>query len=304
MSWYLGLDFGGTKLAVGLADESGRLLARRRAPTNGEGGPEAALATMRALVAELGQPGLDLAGVGVSFGGPVTPDRQRSLVSHHGPGWENYPLVDRIQANWPVPVEMDNDANAAALGEARFGAARGYRNVLYLTVSTGIGGGIVLDGHLYRGARGLAGEVGHTVVAPDGPLCPCGKRGCVEALAAGPMIARAYAEKAGLSAPPTAEEVFQRAANDDPLARIVLDRAIDGLGLGIANAINLLDPDVVVIGGGVSNAGDALFVPLRAAVHRYAEPSPPDAVRIVPAALGDAVGILGAIALVVDRISD
>lgn len=300
MSRYLGLDFGGTKLAVGVADENGQLLARRRAPTDGEGGPEAALAAMRALVADMGVAASDLKAVGVSFGGPVAPDRQRSLLSHHGPGWENYPLVDRIQAIWPVPVEMDNDANAAALGEARFGAARGYRDVLYLTVSTGVGGGIVIGGQLYRGVRGLSGEIGHTVVLPDGPLCPCGKRGCVEALASGPMIGHAYATEAGMSVAPSAEEVFQRAANGDARARHVLNRAIDGLGLGIANAINLLDPNVVVLGGGVSNAGDALFVPLRAAVRRYAPPSPPDAVPILRAELGDAVGILGAVALVIE----
>lgn len=299
MRRYLGLDFGGTKLAVGVADENGALLAARRALTVAEAGPKGALGEMRALVAELGEVARDLAGVGVSFGGPVAADRQRTLLSHHGPGWEDFPLVRWVADLWPGPVEMDNDANAAALGEARFGAARGYRNSLYLTVSTGIGGGIVIDGQLYRGSRGLSGEIGHTIVRPGGPLCPCGKRGCLEAVAAGPMMGRAYAELSRSSEAPTAEEVFRRAAAGDPLARTVLNDAIDGLALGIANAINLLDPDIVVIGGGVSQAGEALFGPLRAAERQYAAPSPPGAVPIVPAALGPSVGILGAVALAV-----
>lgn len=301
MSRYLGLDLGGTKLAVGVADEAGRLLAQRRAPTDGQAGPEGALATLSALVHDLGDLARPVDGIGVSFGGPVAPDRQTTLLSHHGPGWEQFPLAERAASLWNAPVEMDNDANAAALGEALFGAARRDRDILYLTVSTGIGGGIVIDRKLYRGSRGLAGEIGHTIVVPDGPLCPCGKRGCLEAVAAGPMIARAYAEAAGEPAAPGAEEVFQRAARGDPVAEEILNRAIEGLGLGIANAINLLDPDVVVLGGGVTRAGDALFVPLRKVVRRHGAPAPPGAVPIRAAALGDAVGVLGAIALVRDR---
>jgi glucokinase len=227
-------------------------------------------------------------------------ERARTLLSHHGPGWEDFPLVALVAAIWSEPVEMDNDANAAALGEARYGAARGRANVLYLTVSTGIGGGVVLDGKLYRGSRGLSGEIGHTIVQPNGPLCACGKRGCLEAVAAGPSIARAYVESAGSHESVTAEEVFRRARAGDALAAGIIRDAIKYLGVGIANAINLLDPDLVVVGGGVSRAGDALFVPLREAVRRNCVPSPPGAVPVVPAELGEAVGVLGAVALVAD----
>lgn len=300
MGAYLGLDFGGTKLAVGVADARGRVLGTRRAPTDAAAGPEGALETVARLVSELGPVAQQPEAVGISFGGPVTPDRQRALVSHHGPGWDDFPLVEQVARRWGRPVEMDNDANAAALGEVRFGAGRGYRNVVYLTVSTGIGGGVVIDGELYRGSRGLSGEIGHTIVAPGGPVCPCGKRGCLEAVAAGPMIARAYNERVGGMVVTRAEDVFRRAMEGNALARSVLAFAIDGLGLGIANAINVLDPDLVVLGGGVSNAGDELFVPLRAATQRYAAPSPPGAVPILPAALGDRVGVLGAIALVAE----
>lgn len=224
---------------------------------------------------------------------------QRTLLSHHGVGWEDFPLVERIAARWGHPVAMENDANAAALGEARFGAGRGYHTILYVTVSTGIGAGIVVEDKLYRGSRGLSGEIGHTIVLPDGPRCPCGKRGCLEAVAAGPSIARAYAERAGLATDGFgAEQVFQRAAAGEAPARTVLDNAIRLLGIGLANAINLLDPDIVVIGGGVSRAGDALFVPLREAVRSVCAPSPPGAVPIVPGELDDTGGVLGAVALV------
>jgi glucokinase len=296
---YLGLDFGGTKLAVGLVDENGRVVAFGRSATDPQAGPDGAIAAMRHLVEGFPEGSPRPEAVGISFGGPVDAKRQRALLSHHGPGWDDFPLVERVSSIWQCPVQMDNDANAAALGEARYGAGRGRRNVLYVTVSTGIGAGVILEGQLYRGSHGLSGELGHTIVLPDGPLCPCGKRGCVEAVASGPSMARAYAEAGGIdSEVVSAQMVFERAATGDRTARRVLATAIDLLGIGLANAINLLDPDVVIVGGGVSRAGDAFFVPLREAIRRVSAPSPPDAVPVVPAELGDVGGVLGAVALV------
>ena len=300
MHYYLGLDFGGTKLAVGLVDQAGRIDAFGRSATDPEAGPDGAIEAMRRLVDGFPDGSPRPEAVGISFGGPVDAARRRVLLSHHGPGWNDFPLVERVASSWNCPVEMDNDANAAALGEARYGAGRGRRNVLYVTVSTGIGAGVIVDGELYRGSHGLSGELGHTIVLPDGPFCPCGKRGCVEAIASGPSIARAYTEAGGIaSGVVTAPMVFERAASGDPIARRVLATAIDLLGIGIANAINMLDPDVVIVGGGVSRAGEAFFAPLREAVQRVGAPSPPGAVPVVPAELGDAVGVLGAVALVV-----
>jgi glucokinase len=251
------------------------------------------------MVDEMGVKSGDLAGVGISFGGPVDLARRRTLLSHHGPGWVDYPLVDEIVALWGLPTEMDNDANAAALGEFTYGAGRGSRNLLYLTVSTGIGGGIVVDGELYRGSRGLSGEIGHTIVQLGGPICTCGKRGCLEAVAAGPSISLAYVMAKGMARDSvTAADVFSIAAQGDAIAATVLDNAIQLLGIGISNAINVLDPDLVVVGGGVTRAGLALFEPLRAAVRATIAPSPVDAVPIISAELGDVVGILGAVALV------
>jgi glucokinase len=297
MALYLGLDFGGTKLAAGFADESGRLLSFARCPTDPSAGPIGALAAMRALAENMGQAAPQA--VGISFGGPVDSSRQRCLLSHHGPGWEDFPLVERVAEIWHRPVVMDNDANAAALGEFCFGAGRDQRNLLYVTVSTGIGGGVILDGEIYRGSHGLSGEIGHTIVAADGPLCACGKRGCLEAFASGPAISRTYAREARLASDKvTAENVFANAASGDQIARQVLDRAIQALGIALANASNLLDPDIIVIGGGVSGAGDALFRPLSQIMHSLSAPAPADVVAIVPAELGDAVGVLGAVALV------
>ncbi len=302
MAMYLGLDFGGTKLAAGLADESGRLLAFGRRPTDPATGPAGAIAVLRSLIESFPSSGDGPVAVGISFGGPVDLTRRRTLLSHHGPGWEDFPLADRVEEIWRFPVQLDNDANAAALGECRFGAARGHRHVLYLTVSTGIGAGIVLDGELYRGARGLSGELGHTIVLPDGPPCPCGKRGCLEAMASGPSIARAYQERLGPNAHDvSAEDVFRASATGDTRATETIERAIRFLGIGVANAVNVLDPDVVVIGGGVARAGEALFGPLRETVQAFSAPSPPGAVPILPAALDDRAGVVGAIALVASR---
>lgn len=297
MPRYLGLDFGGTKLAAGFADENGRILTFARCPTDPSAGPDGALAAMQALVDELNI-GLPSA-VGISFGGPVDQSRRRCLLSHHCVGWEDFPLVERVAEIWHCPTTMDNDANAAALGEYRFGAGRSYRNMLFVTVSTGIGGGLIIEGELFRGSHGMSGEIGHTVVSPDGLPCSCGKRGCLETYASGPAIASAYARETGnATVDLSAENVFAAAADGDLSAQRVLERAIHFLGIGLANASNLFDPDVIVIGGGVSRAGPALFVPLREVTRRYNPPAPADAVAIVPAQLDDRVGVIGAIALV------
>jgi glucokinase len=299
---YLGLDFGGTKLAAGLADENGRLVVSGRRPTIPETGADGALEGMRELVDGFGDDARCIEAVGISFGGPVDRTRTRTLLSHHGPGWVDVPICERAQRMFGRSAVMDNDANAAALGEWRFGAAKGTRNALYLTVSTGIGGGIIVEDRLYRGSHGLSGEIGHVVVRPDGPPCACGKRGCLEAVSSGPAIARAYVEIAASegAAEVTAADVFRGAASGDDLAARVLAEAIHCLGVGIADAINLLDPDVVVVGGGVSRAGAALFVPLQSEVRSACLYWPDVDVPVIPAALGDEVGILGAVALILE----
>jgi glucokinase len=224
----------------------------------------------------------------------------------HIPGWDHLPLADRLERELGVPALVANDADAAALAEWRFGAGRGVRHLLYLTVSTGIGGGVIVDGRLHRGERAWAGEIGHMPLKPDGPPCPCGRDGCLESLASGLSVARAAREllqerphgASMLSALPleriSARDVAAAARQGDPLARAVWDESMAWLGMGIAAAANLLNPGRVVLGGGLTRAGALLFDPIRRVVaERALDPQ----IEVVPAALADEVGVLGGAAL-------
>jgi glucokinase len=214
----------------------------------------------------------------------------------HVPGWEGAPLADRLEATFGVSATVANDADAAALAEYRYGAGRGVRHMLYLTVSTGIGGGVIIDGRLHRGERAWAGEVGHMTLDPNGPDCPCGRNGCLESLASGLSIARAMRERFGdATHQVTAQDVASAAAAGDPIARDVWDTAMNWLGIGIASAANLLNPGCVVIGGGLTRAGELLFAPVRQIV---AQRALDQRLVVLPAALGDDVGIIGGAALI------
>jgi glucokinase len=306
----LALDIGGTKLSVGLVAGDGNLLASVTRLTEPRATPTRIVETLFAMAEEAQQQaGLAEAavqGVGVSFGGPVDFPSGTTVTCHHLPGWEGVPLRDLIAARAGQPTAMDNDANAAALGETVFGAAVGCAHVLYLTVSTGIGGGLVLNGRLHRGANSMAGEIGHTLVLPEGPVCTCGRNGCLEAVASGPAIARAAREAmtAGghsslcrLDAEAlTAKDVAEAAATDELAARIMA-QAGEYLGTAIAGAANLVNPEMVVIGGGVSQAGECLFAPMREAVAWHGVLESVRELRLVPAALGAQSALYGAAAL-------
>lgn len=297
----LSLDFGGTKLAAGLVDlEHGKLLAARRIPTP----PDAArsLAAMLELALGLlaGEHG-QAVGAGVSFGGLVEKDGRTVLRSHHVSGWDGFPLAARLETELHLPARVANDADTAALGEYHFGAGQGVRSLLYLTVSTGIGAGIIQDGALCQGENGQAGEIGHMLLLPDGPLCPCGRRGCLEALASGRSIARQMRQKLAENGSLevieniTAQSVAEAAAAGNPLACSVWDAAMRWLGIGIANAANLLNPGRVVVGGGLSRAGALLFEPVQRVVAQIVlDPT----LQITPAALDDDSPLLGAAMLV------
>ncbi len=304
------LDFGGTKLSAAVVGPGGRAWEDRRQARSPEG---ATAQTDLELVCRLAREmltGLTPAAIGVSFGGPVASERGMVRLSHHVPGWEDFPLAERLQAEFGARVVVENDANAAALGEWRYGAGQGCDSLLYVTVSTGVGGGWIVDSRLWRGADGLAGEIGHLVLQPEGPLCTCGKRGCVEALAAGPYLA-ARARDALLADPSagvrlrarvqgdlselTAEHVALAAQDGDDLAWKVLSDAARALGQGIGAALALMNPQRVVVGGGVAKSGERYWQVMReAAVARVL-----DGVRveIVPAALGDDAPLWGAAAL-------
>lgn len=301
MKLILGLDFGGTKLAAGLVDaDAGTVVASARAATPA-GGAQAGLSQMLALGAELvAQAPAPIQAVGVSFGGPVEADGRTVRLSMHVPGWEGMPLAQHCESQFGVPCVIANDADAAGLAEYRFGAGQGCTHMLYLTVSTGIGGGVIVNGRLHRGEHAWAGEVGHMILKPDGPACACGGNGCLESLSSGLSIAR----DAHINRPPTlahlaphevtAKAVAEAAAAGDVVAQQIWDAAVGWLGVGISSACNLLNPGVVVVGGGLTGAGEQLFAPLRDIMAYRALAKQ---VELRPAALGTVVGIMGGAAL-------
>ncbi len=316
-SLLIGLDFGGTKLAAGLVDPArGDLVASVRRPTEPEGGATLALATMLEMARELvaNTPG-EVGGVGINFGGPVDAAAGVVLQSHHVAGWDGFPLAARVGAALGLPTTLENDANGQALAEWRFGAGRGSRSMAYLNVGTGIGGGIVLEGRLWRGAHGMAGEFGHMVVRPGGPVCTCGRGGCLEALAAGPAMGRraraalaaappeirdrsAMLRRAGSVAAVTGRELTGAAADGDTLALEVLDAIFADLALGIANILSGVDPDLLVLGGGAADWAPTLFARLLEGVRTVCLPGTENQIALSPAALGADAGIFGGAAIV------
>jgi glucokinase len=270
---------------------------------------------MRSLIHDLLQDSQPAA-IGVSFGGPVDASTGTVRLSHHVPGWENIPLASLLSKEFGVAVSVDNDANVAALGEHRFGAGQGCDSLMYITVSTGVGGGWILNGRPWRGADGMAGEIGHTVVDPKGPLCLCGKRGCLERLASGPYMAQQVRETMQRSPSRgqgvrhfvgndleaiTGEIVSRAATQGDELAREVLETAGWALGVSIGNAANLINPQQFVLGGGVTKAGANFWEVVRRVARETALPEVN--FEIVPAALGDEAPLWGAVALANDLMS-
>jgi glucokinase len=305
----LGIDIGGTKTIAGVADESGRLLAYKRIETPGVLGPDINLAAIGAACEEVvAQAGVGIDSVGIGCGGPLDQKTGALLQVPNLPGWDGIVLKDVFGSRLGVPAFIDNDATAACLGELKFGAGKGIDDFVYFTVSTGIGGGIVIGGKLYRGHGGNAGEFGHMkIIADGGPKCTCGDNGCLESLCSGTSIARIAQEKWGRSpssalreglCPYFSAELVAKAAKDgDELALSVWSEAMHYLGIGVANVVNAFNPRLVIIGGGVTKAGDMFFGPIREEVRSRAMPPLAADVQIVPAANGDLTGLMGAVAV-------
>ena len=317
-SHVIGIDIGGTKLATVVADKDGNILQKVRKLTESEKGPRHAVELILSMVDEvLDLAGLrreDISGIGVSCGGPLDTKTGIIYSPPNLPGWDALPLKEMIESEFHIPTVIENDANASALAEARFGGGRGYDYVLYMTMSTGIGGGIVANGEIYHGANDSAGEVGHQILLPDGPLCGCGQYGCLEALCSGPAIAR-RAQEAIAAQPHTgilaladgqidsvrSEHVLQAARDGDALAIALVEETAYYMGWGIANLVNILNPEIVLLGTIAVAAGDLLLDPIRRTVTEIAMQRPLEIVKIMPAELGDAIGDLAAISLVIDN---
>lgn len=308
MQYVVGVDLGGTKIATALHDQTGKVIKRVQYSTKQFKSAEAVINALAESVNEV-RGDYPIVGVGVASPGAVDTDRGIILKGTNLPDWTNIPLQAEMEAQLNLPVKVVNDANAAAWGEYYVGAGKGSKTMVYVTLSTGIGAGIVLDSKLLIGSNGYAGELGHTVIRQDGLPCGCGAVGCWEAFASGTSMARIANEAAEKQAtlmtelaekdgtPIGAKHLFAAARAGDAVACAVVDEVTQNVALGLKNIIHTFNPDCIVIGGGVSLAGDALFDPVlektkAAVLEPYRE-----TFKLVPAALGDDVGIVGAATL-------
>jgi len=313
----VGIDLGGTNIAAGAMPTDGtREIAMRMIPTLSENGAEAVVDRIAALIEdviretqnETGAERSDFLGVGIGSPGPL--DRARGVVIiTPNLGWRDFPLRDEVSKRVNLPATLDNDANCATLGEWWCGAAKGGRNVVGMTIGTGIGGGLIIDGKLYHGSSDSAAEIGHTTIDSTGRRCKCGNYGCLEAYTSGPAIADRARESLegdddslligmvdGDVKKITAQTVFEAAKRGDRTASEVVRDTAHFLGVGVSNLLNIFNPDIFVIAGGVTQAGDLLFDPLRAEVKRRAFKPAVDACRIVAGALPLSAGVVGAVA--------
>lgn len=305
----LAIDIGGTQFGLALATPDGRVIKHIQHQTDradhADKRIDRILAASKTLISQS-----SVLACGIGFGGPVNFDTQRIVNSTHVVGWDDCPLPEIVEQHLGLPAIIDNDANVGALGEFTFGAGKNSRHIIYYTVSTGIGGGIIINGELYRGGNGYAGEFGHVPILRDGPQCDCGNRGCLEALCSGTAIGNRATEavqkhprkgiaitRAANNNPITAKTLFDTARTGDPYARGLVDEICTDLGQGLAMAVNAFAPDVIVIGGGVSNAGRTLFEPLRRETRRFLMPVHRPNLRIAPAKLKNRSVLLGAVAL-------
>jgi glucokinase len=302
---FITVDIGGTHIRAALYKEDSTVpLAHKRIHTHVAN--QSPFDRMVGLIHSIYPSDGEVFSITVATPGPVDPSTGVVASTPNIRGWDNLPLGPMLEAEFHVPAHIGNDANLAALGEWRFGAARGHKHVLYLTISTGIGGGVIVDDQLLLGAHGLAAELGHVIIIPNGPICGCGHHGHLEAVAAGPAIARYVNERLSEGAQSSlrgleeisAQKVAEAAVKGDSLAMEALSRSGDYIGLGLANYLAIFNPSIVVFGGGVSMSGELLFGPVRESLHRHVmDDAYMKDLTITRAALGDESGLLGALAL-------
>lgn len=316
----IGVDVGGTQVRAALCDREGHILKRKAQAARAAQGPEAVFARITENVRKIADDWERVGAIGLSAPGPIDPWRGIILESPNLPGMVDFPIKARLEKEFALPAAVGNDANLAAVAEHRYGAGRGVAHMIYVTISTGIGGGIIADNKLFLGARGFAGEVGHQTLDAHGPICNCGNIGCLEVLAAGPAIARDARNALAAGRDSTMQEmvrqtrgndlgtlttadVVQAARAGDALAREIVGRAGFYIGLGLINLLHNFDTQLFVLGGGVAiNAWDLLYPQIIETIEKHAFPSMRAGVRVVRAKLGDDAGLLGAAAMAADAL--
>ena len=308
---FVGVDVGGTKVAAGLVNAEGEIASQIRVPMVSNDTAKAGLNAVLQAIDQIAPGGhAGISGIGICAPGPLDPEAGIVLNPPNVPCWRDFPLAAAVREVHRVPVKVDNDANAAALAETRWGAGRGYKNVFYATIGTGIGTGIILDGKIYHGRTGSAGEGGHVSIDYRGPICRCGKPGCIEILASGTAIARRAREAMGSGsassmielaggsvAAITGEIVGKASDNGDPLAREILSETIEMLALWLSNMVDVFDPEIIVIGGGATAMLRPFFGQLRQRVPELAINPRANEAPIVQARYGADAGIAGGAAL-------
>ena len=309
-NYVIGVDLGGTKISTALSTFEGNIISQTVVPTNAS---EGELPVLNRIISSINEVinGANITineveAIGIGSPGPLDAKKGLIITTPNLP-FKNYNLVQPIKERFNVPVYLDNDANVAAIGEFMFGAGKGKENIVFFTVSTGVGGGAVLNGQAYRGNTSNALEIGHMTVAPDGPRCGCGNVGCLEAVASGTAIGKRGQEAVQTNVETsvkkydkiTSYEVFVEAKNGDAVAKEIVDKAMNYLGIGVANAISIFDPEMVIIGGGVSKVGDILFDTVKSVVKTRCFKAMSESCEIVPAGLGTDAGVMGAVALAI-----
>ena len=301
-----GIDIGGTKIAIALENQKGEIIASRRLPTETALGAERILENISVALEEMiAEKNVELTALGIGCPGPIDIERGLVMSPVNLPDWKEFPIVELVKNRFGVPVILDNDANAAALGEFSHGAGKEFQDMFYITISTGIGGAIICGGQIHHGVQAGAGEIGHTIVEINGFPCRCGAKGCLETIASGTGIARRMRETLAAQnggnvenySAITAETVVEAVKNNDETALKIWDETVKYLAVGIGNAITLTAPQIVVIGGGVSSVGELLLEPLRREIGKNVTMLPIEKVEISKASLGSESGVYGALIL-------
>ncbi len=314
----IGIDLGGTNVVMVLVSQDGKLKSDRRFPTEAEKGPEYVISKMAAnaleIIKEAGLKASDVKCIGIGAPGPLDSRKGIVLVAPNLPGWKNIKLKAILEKKTGIKTGVENDANCAVYAEKWMGAAKSFDNVVGFTLGTGVGGGIIIDGKLIRGASNTAGELGHTIIEMNGRQCGCGNKGCLEAYASASAIANTAKEKIKAGSKSmitemvkgdlnkiTSKTVYEALLNNDKTASEVWQYFAESLASGIAAALNSLNPQAVVIAGGVINAGDRLFVPLKKETAKRSFAAPFNAAKILPAKLGEFAGAIGAAGVVLNE---